>query len=43
MKANLAKFSAIAKPGTLVDFAAFMRAQLSAWAGLVQLSGATAE
>jgi tripartite-type tricarboxylate transporter receptor subunit TctC len=43
MRANLAKFSAIAKPGTPADFAAFMRAQLSAWAGLVQLSGATAE
>jgi tripartite-type tricarboxylate transporter receptor subunit TctC len=43
MKANLAKFSAIAKPGTPAEFAAFMRDQLVRWAELVQLSGATAE
>jgi tripartite-type tricarboxylate transporter receptor subunit TctC len=43
MKENLARFSAIAKPGSSQDFAAFMRSELTTWAGLVKLSGATAE
>jgi tripartite-type tricarboxylate transporter receptor subunit TctC len=43
MKANLAKFSAIAKQGTAADFAAFMRNELTRWADLVQLSGAIPE
>jgi tripartite-type tricarboxylate transporter receptor subunit TctC len=43
MKDNLAKFSAIAKPGTPQEFATFMRSELTKWADLVKLSGATAE
>jgi len=43
MQANLARFSAIAKPGTPQDFAAFLRGELPKWAQLVKLSGATAE
>jgi tripartite-type tricarboxylate transporter receptor subunit TctC len=43
MRSNLAKFSAIAKPGTPAEFAAFMRNELARWTELVALSGATAE
>jgi tripartite-type tricarboxylate transporter receptor subunit TctC len=43
MKANLIRFSAIAKPGTPQDFAAFMQSELPKWAALVKLAGATAE
>jgi len=43
MREHLARFSAIAKPGTPQDFAAFMASELARWADLVQLSGATAE
>jgi tripartite-type tricarboxylate transporter receptor subunit TctC len=43
MKESLARFSAIANPGSPQDFAAFMRRELATWAGLVQLSGASAE
>jgi tripartite-type tricarboxylate transporter receptor subunit TctC len=43
MKDNLARFSAIAKPGTPQDFAAFIGSELPKWAALVKLSGATAE
>jgi tripartite-type tricarboxylate transporter receptor subunit TctC len=43
MKDNLARFSAIAKPGTPQDFAAFVGSELPKWAALVKLSGATAE
>ena len=43
MKESLARFSAIAKPGTPADFAAFMRSELPKWAEIVKLSGATAD
>src|SRR5215471_15818607 len=43
MKANLIRFSAIAKPGTPQDFAAFMQSELPKWADLVKLAGATAQ
>ena len=43
MQANLARFSAIVKPGSPADFAAFIAAELPKWADLVALSGATAE
>jgi tripartite-type tricarboxylate transporter receptor subunit TctC len=43
MTENLARFSAIAKPGTEQDFAAFLRAELTKWAELVKLAGAAAE
>src|SRR5262249_48688827 len=43
MKENLVRFSAIAKPGTPQDFAAFMRSEVPKWAELVNLAGATAE
>jgi len=43
MQESLARFSAIAKPGTPQEFAAFMRSELGKWADLVKLSGATAE
>ena len=43
MRENLARFSAIANPGTPKDFAVFMRSELPKWAELVKLSGATAE
>jgi len=43
MKENLAKFNAIAKPGTPQDFAAFLRSELTKWAELVKIAGATAE
>jgi tripartite-type tricarboxylate transporter receptor subunit TctC len=43
MTESLARFSAIANPGSPQDFAAFMRRELVTWAALVQLSGASAE
>jgi tripartite-type tricarboxylate transporter receptor subunit TctC len=43
VKANMTRFSAIAKPGTPQDFAAFMQSELPKWAALVKLAGATAE
>jgi len=43
MKENLARFSAIAKPGTPQDFANFLRDELVKWADLVKIAGATAE
>lgn len=43
MQESLARFSAIAKPGTPQEFATFMRSELTKWADLVRLSGATAE
>ena len=43
MKENLARFSAIAKPGTPQDFANFLRDELVKWAELVKIAGATAE
>jgi tripartite-type tricarboxylate transporter receptor subunit TctC len=43
MKENLARFSAIAKAGTVQDFTAFLRSDIPKWAGLVKLAGATAE
>ena len=43
MKENLIRFSAIAKPGTPQDFAAFMQSEVPKWAELVKLAGATAE
>jgi tripartite-type tricarboxylate transporter receptor subunit TctC len=43
MQENLARFSAIVKPGSPADFAAFIAAELPKWADLVALSGATAE
>ena len=42
MKTGLERFSAIAKPGSPQDFTAFMQSELPKWAGLVKLSGATA-
>jgi tripartite-type tricarboxylate transporter receptor subunit TctC len=42
-KAVLAKFSAIAAPGTPQDFAAFLASEVPRWAALVQLAGAKAE
>jgi tripartite-type tricarboxylate transporter receptor subunit TctC len=43
MKENLIRFSAIAKPGTPQDFAAFMQSEVPKWAELVKLAGATAD
>jgi tripartite-type tricarboxylate transporter receptor subunit TctC len=43
MTESLARFSAIANPGSPQDFTAFMRRELATWAALVQLSGASAE
>jgi tripartite-type tricarboxylate transporter receptor subunit TctC len=43
MQENLARFNAIARPGTPDDFASFLRSELAKWADLVRLSGATAE
>jgi tripartite-type tricarboxylate transporter receptor subunit TctC len=43
MKANLAKFSAIAQPGSPQDFAAFLAVELPKWAHIVRLSGAKPE
>jgi tripartite-type tricarboxylate transporter receptor subunit TctC len=43
MQENLARLSSIAKPGTPAEFAAFIAAEGPKWAGLVALSGATAE
>jgi len=42
-KENLARFSAIAKPGSAADFGAFMRGELATWAALVKLAGASAD
>src|SRR5499427_7415988 len=39
MKENLARFSAIASPGSPQEFTAFMRRELATWAALVKLSG----
>jgi tripartite-type tricarboxylate transporter receptor subunit TctC len=43
MKANLAKFSAIAQIGTPADFGAFLNVELPKWAAVVKLSGAKPE
>ncbi len=43
MTENLARFSSIAKAGTVQDFAVFLRGDLPKWAELVKLAGATAE
>ena len=43
MQANLAKFSAIAQPGSPQDFAAFLRVEVPKWAHIVALSGAKPE
>jgi tripartite-type tricarboxylate transporter receptor subunit TctC len=43
MTQNLARFSAIAKPGTPQDFAQFLRSELAKWGELVKIAGATAE
>jgi len=43
MKANLARFSAIPKPGLPQDFAAFLGAEMLKWAEIVKLSGAKVE
>jgi tripartite-type tricarboxylate transporter receptor subunit TctC len=43
MQENLARFSAIVKPGSPADFATFIAAELPKWSDLVALSGATAE
>jgi tripartite-type tricarboxylate transporter receptor subunit TctC len=43
MKTNLARFSAIAKPGSPQDFAAFLGDEMPKWAGIVKLSGAKVE
>ncbi len=43
MKETLAKFKAIARPGTPDDFAAFLRGEVPKWAGIVKIAGATAE
>ncbi len=40
MQNTLAKFSAIAKPGTPEDFKAFLADQTKKWAGIVHLAGA---
>jgi len=40
VQANLAKFSAIAKPGTPEDFKAFLAEQTQRWAAIVKLAGA---
>ncbi len=40
MQGTLAKFSAIAKPGTPEDFKAFLADQTKKWAGIVHLAGA---
>ena len=42
-KATLAKFSAIADPGTPAEFGAFLARELPRWAALVRLAGAKAE
>jgi tripartite-type tricarboxylate transporter receptor subunit TctC len=42
-KATLAKFSAIADPGTPAEFGAFLAKELPRWAALVRLAGAKAE
>jgi len=39
-QASLAKFSAIAKPGTPEDFKAFLAEQTQRWAAIVKLAGA---
>ena len=41
MQASIARFSAIAQPGTAEDFTAFMRREGAVWAELVKLAGAT--
>lgn len=43
MKANLARFSAIAKTGSPEDFAAFLADEMPKWAEIVKLSGAKIE
>jgi len=43
MKANLAKFSGIPKPGTPADFSAFLAQEIPKWAAIVKLTGAKAE
>jgi tripartite-type tricarboxylate transporter receptor subunit TctC len=43
MTENLARFSAIAKPGTPQDFAQFLRSEVGKWAEIVRIAGATAE
>jgi tripartite-type tricarboxylate transporter receptor subunit TctC len=43
MQASLARFSAIAKPGSTREFREFIAGELVKWAQLVKLSGATAE
>jgi tripartite-type tricarboxylate transporter receptor subunit TctC len=43
MTENLTRFSAIAKPGTPQDFAAFLGTELAKWAELVKIAGASAE
>jgi tripartite-type tricarboxylate transporter receptor subunit TctC len=43
MQASIARFSAIAQPGTAEDFTAFMRREGVVWADLVKLAGASAE
>jgi tripartite-type tricarboxylate transporter receptor subunit TctC len=40
MQANLAKFSAIAKPGSPQDFATFLDEEMAKWADIVKLAGA---
>ena len=43
MKANLARFSAIAKTGSPEDFASFLADEMPRWADIVKLSGAKME
>jgi tripartite-type tricarboxylate transporter receptor subunit TctC len=43
MKANLARFSAIAKTGSPEDFASFLADEMPRWAEIVKLSGAKME
>ena len=43
MKANLARFSAIPKPGSSQDFTAFLGEEIPKWAAIVKLSGAKVE
>ena len=43
MKANLARFSAIAKSGSPEDFASFLADEMPKWAEIVKLSGAKME
>ena len=43
MNRRMSRFSAIAKPGSPQDFAAFLAGEMPKWADIVKLSGANVE